>query len=498
MPHAGEFRRIACLALAAALVTPTLARGPDGQLELTVLDAATGEAIAARIELTDARRRPIRPDRTPLPLGAVRLGNHAYLDGTGVLGLKRGGYRFTLDAGPEFRTQHGHFEIARHADDSKTVEMTRAADLAEEGWLAGDLGSCRPAADYGLIQRAESLVYTPKLVASWRDGAWQPPELAARRKRDKPPAGATALWDDPRGVVWLIDPDASRETGSLPIPGESSVEFLREARDGGWRIAASVTSRELPLWVAHELVDAVVVLDDWIDSPAGESAFKHSRPADALLYPDGQGPGRWRRALYESLIDAGVRLPAVAVSGSGLNTTPLGTARVYAHTGGDESSAAWWHAVEGLSTVVTNGPLLRPTVGGAPPGETFLLGPDGKRTLSIALRLATRTPIEYLEIVKDGKVWRTVRLSELAASGGRLPEVEFDASGWLAVTVVAENSDRYEVAMSAPWFVEGPDDGRRDPEDLEAWQAALAEAEAAFGTSDPAAYKNASVWWTRP
>lgn len=492
--------RLACLAAVAhAALTgspPAHARRPDGRLELTVRDAASGEPIAARIELTDVRHRPIRPDRTPEPLGAAALGDHAYLEKISVLGLKRGAYRFTLDAGPEFRTQHGHFEIDRHAEDSKEVEMTRAADLAKEGWFAGDLGSCRPRDDYGLIQRAESLSYTPQVVAAWRDGAWQPPPLAERRKRDKQPRGATALWDDPRGVVWLIDPDASRATESLPTPGASSVDFLNAARDGGWRVVASITSRELPLWVAHNLVDAVVVLDAWIGSPAGKAAAKYARPANPLLYPDKQGPGRWRRALYESLLETGVRLPAVAVSGSGLNETPLGSARVYCHTGDDLSAGAWWDALDDLAAVLTNGPLLRPFVEEAAPGATFSLDPDGKRRLSIALNLATRTPIEYLEIVKNGKVFQTVRLAEVAASGGRLPEVEFDAPGWLAVTVVAENADRYEVAMSAPWFVEGPNGGRRDAGAVQAWQAALAEAQAEFGTSDPDAYQQADAFWS--
>lgn len=472
------------------------ARRPDGRLELTVRDAAPGVPIAARIELTDARHRPIRPDRTPEPLGAAALGDHAYLDKVSVLGLKRGAYRFTLDAGPEYRTQHGHFEIARHAEDSKVVDVTRAANLAKEGWLAGDLGSCRPHDDYELIRRAESLAYTPKAVAAWREGAWQPPPLAERRKRDKQPLGATALWDDPRGVVWLIDPDASRSLESLPKPGVSTVEFLNAARVGGWRVVASITSRELPLWIAHEVVDAVVVLDAWIESPAGRAAAKNARPADPLRYPDKQGPGRWRRALYESLLETGVRLPAVAVSGSGLNKRPLGTARVYAHIGDDRSDTAWWDAVDDLATVVTNGPLLRPFVEGAAPGATFSLGPDGKRRLAIALNLATRTPIEYLEIVKNGKVFQTVRLAEVAASGGRLPEVTFDAPGWLAVTVVAENTDRYEVAMSAPWFVEGPDGGRRDAIAVQAWQAALADAQADFGTTDSDAYQQAETFWS--
>lgn len=485
------FRVVRCLTalgVALALAATAVARRPDGVLQLSVLDAGTGQPLAARIELTNAQGRPTRPDKTPEPLGSARLGNHAYLDGTGTLGLKRGAYRFTLDAGPEYRTQHGHFEIARHAEDSKAVEMRRAADLAAEGWSAADLGSCRPLDDYPLLQRAESLACTPKLAVAWDGTAWKRPRLAERRRRDKPPFGATALWDDPRGVVWLIDPNASLGIEALPTPGDSSVAFLRAARDGGWRVVAAITSRELPLWVAHETIDAVVVADDWI-------AEERTVPADESAYSGPQGPGRWRRALYLSLIDAGVRLPAVAVTGSGLNTTPIGASRAYAYTEGDDSPTAWWQAADRLATFVTNGPLLRPFVEGAPPGETFLLPASGKRSLSISLSLATRTRIEYLEILKDGSVARTVRLAEVAASGGRLPEIEFDAPGWLALAAVAEEAERYQFALSSPWFVEGPGGGRRDPADVQAWQAALEAARTDFGAVDSASYDQAAAWW---
>ncbi len=473
------------------------ARRPDGQLELSVVDVKTGQPVAARLHLRDARDGAVSPARGVDPWGAAPLGDYVYVDGETLLGLRRGVYRFDLDAGPEFRTQHGHFEIVRHAEDSKRVEMTRFADLADEGWAAADLATCRPVADLPLLHRAEQLAHTPTVSAAWDGKAWAPPELAERRRRDKVSPGASALWDDARGVVWLIDPDESRTLEALPQPGESSVAFLRDAQEGGWRVVASITSRELPLWVAHDVVDAVVVIDGWAESPAGEESAKRGRQGDGLRYPGAQGPGRWRRVLYESLLDAGVHLPAVAVSGSGLNTAPIGAARVYAYTDGDASPGAWWDAADRLATVVTNGPLLRPFVEGAPPGETFLLV-NGKRSLTIGLNLATRTKVDYVEIVKNGATVHNIRIAELAASGGKLPSIEFDAPGWLAIVAVAESPDHYEMAMSAPWFVEGKGGGRADSEDRTQWLNALKEAEAAFGQNDSAAYAEAEAFWKAP
>lgn len=472
-----------------------VAKRPDGHLELAVVDADTGKPLAARLHLTDARGRSAPASRAPEPWGTAALGDHAYIDGTAVLGLRRGAYRFLLDAGPEYRTQHGHFEIVRHAEDSKTVEVRRHARLADEGWFAADLASRRPADEAPLLRRAEQLTHLPPLAAAWQDKEWAPPKLAERRRRDPEVAGATALWSGERGIVWLIDPDASRAVTALPTPGKSSVAFLKAAREGGWRAVASITSSELPLWIAHDLVDAVVVIDGWAESPAGAAATKLGRQPDKLLFPGDQGPGRWRRSLYESLIEAGVRLPPVALSGSGLNTLPLGSSRVYAFTDGEASVEAWWDAADDLAVVVTNGPLLRPFAAGTPPGGTFLIGSGETRTFSIALNLATRTTIDYLEIIKNGRVTRSVRLADVAAAGGHLPEVTFDAPGWLAIAAVTVATDRYELALSAPWFVESTKGGRVSSEACEAWQAALAAARNAFGASDPEAYDEADTWW---
>ena len=83
--------------------------------------------------------------------------------------------------------------------------------------------------------------------------------------------------------------------------------------------------------------------------------------------------------------------------------------------------------------VVTNGPLLRPRVfgpgaprEGALPGHVFKADKGKTVELQIALNLSTRDPIDYLEVVQDGKVVHEVRLDQWAKAGGKLPPVKFD------------------------------------------------------------------------
>ena len=74
-----------------------------------------------------------------------------HVDGPHHAPLRRGQFTFELEAGPEYLTQTGHFEIERHADDSKRIEMKRVTDLAKEGWYGGDLDVHRKKTDLPLI-----------------------------------------------------------------------------------------------------------------------------------------------------------------------------------------------------------------------------------------------------------------------------------------------------------------------------------------------------------
>jgi hypothetical protein len=63
-------------------------------------------------------------------------------------------------------------------------------------------------------------------------------------------------------------------------------------------------------------------------------------------------------------------------------------------------------------------------------------------------------PVEYLQIVKNGKVEYEVRLDKFAASGGKLPPIEFHDSGWFLVRAVTNNRKNYQFASSGPFYVE--------------------------------------------
>ena len=127
---------------------------------------------------------------------------------------------------------------------------------------------------------------------------------------------------------------------------------------------------------------------------------------------------------------------------------------MYVHCGDEFSTERVVGGLDDGQVFVTNGPLLRPMVEGQPPGYVFHLERSGPLELEIGLNLATRVPVEYLQIVKNGDVEQEVRLDEFAAQGGKLPPVEFDDSGWFLVRAVTNNMKNYQFASSGPYYVE--------------------------------------------
>ncbi|HEX2477624.1 MAG TPA: CehA/McbA family metallohydrolase [Lacipirellulaceae bacterium] len=414
--------------VAAAPYCPSSHAAPrgDGQLTIEVVDSDSGKPIAARMHLKNSRGRPVA---LRLP-NTAEFGGHFYIDGQLTLPLRIGQYTFELDAGPEYRTQSGHFEIERHADDSKRIEMKRFADLAKEGWYGGDLDVLRRPADMPLIMRAEVLSVAPTKI-----------ERSPAERR----SAAELLFFN---LQKPLD-DKSTEYG------HSWLSLIKDARALGGRVVSRTPyAWDIPAWLASGQLDAVNLInhhalrDDVLDHE------KDGRPRDRSLFPGRTGNGRWAEAVYYHALNCGLRIPPAAGSGSGENDNPVGTNRVYVYCGEEFSDEAWWEGLEAGRVFVTNGPLLRPAVEGHPPGYVFRLDEGAPLTLEIALDLATRVPVEYLQIVKNGTVENEVRLADWTKQKGRLPPLRFDASGWFLVRAVTGNQRTYQFASSGPYYVE--------------------------------------------
>lgn len=424
----------------------------DGQLEIVVIEEQSGEPIAVRMELTNSRGRPVAVRAE----GVVTRKDYFVFDGQVTLRLKKGNYRFLVDAGPEYQTRQGHFTIERHADDSKQITLKRYVDMASEGWRAGDLDVHERPDDLPLMMQAARIDFAPRSLGQNLNGKFRKP---VRPLQD---GSGTRLLLDHRGgggLLLLGLEDTAFDPTLISILGAdaSSMATLNQATEIGAEVVAlNPYAWDLPLWIAADKLTAVQILhrQTWSDPKNPNEGW--DRPRDQDIYSGKQGNGIYSEDIYHRLLNCGIRIPPAAGTGAGSNSLPLGVNRTYVECGTDYSEQDWLTGLRAGRVIVTNGPLLRTKVEGHAPGHVFHLDRDEQREFQIALSLSfyERAPVEYLEIVKNGRVEYNIRLSDLAKKQGRLPPLEFDKSGWFLVRAVTSSTETYQYATTGPYYVE--------------------------------------------
>lgn len=440
------------VALLGVLAAGETVTAKNGELRLRVVDEATGGPIAVRMHLKNQKGRQVVPKNT------VSWKGHFVIPGVVTLELPPGRYQFEMERGPEYRIRTGNFEMKSGADDSTQVDMIRIADLKKEGWWSGDLHVHRPLEDIPLLMQAEDLHVAPVITWWNKNNPWNeksPPEQLLKQFDENRYYHVMAGEDERGGGALLY---FNREQ-PLPIAGAerehpSSVKFLVDAsRDDNIHIDIEKPFWwDMPLWIASRKVHSIGLAHNhmWRDGVLGNEAWGRPRPKRG--YPNPHGNAQWTQYIYYQLLEAGIRLPPSAGSASGVLPNPVGYNRVYAHVEGEFTYEKWWESLRAGRVFVTNGPLIRASINGKYPGHVFTS--DGPMSIQIALNLATREKIHYLEIVQNGKVKHEVLLSEVAKQRGKLPEVQFDESGWVLVRAVTNAPETYRFASTGPFYVE--------------------------------------------
>jgi len=477
-------------------------------LAIAVKDEKSGAPLAARMELRDARGRPVRNR----PKGAVAVGDSIYLPGELTLELRRGDYAFLIEAGPEYHTRRGQFTIDRNSEGAQEITLRRIVDMRGEGWWAGDLDVEAPLSDLPLMMKARGIDLAPAATIVNVGGRCR---KVQQRKRPAEAPGDASLFFGPWAAV-----DRRRGGGLLllavddaPLPDvcrwkndDPALPLLDAAeRSGACVTAVSPRAWDLPVWIAAGKLDAIQLIDRFTQ-PDAAARDDGERPYDTSRYPGKAGVGRASEAIYHHLLNCGLRVPPAAGSGLAAGGSgriaaapPLGANRVYVQCGETCSRQSWFSGLRDGQVLVTNGPLLRTRVEGHPPGHVFDLATGDRHEFHIALDLAfyEQTNVEYLEIVKDGKAVHQIRLDELAGNAGRLPPVAFDRSGWFLVRAVTENTDLYQYATTGPYYVQVGDQRCISRASVHFFLNWLEEAADHFATNSDArqAIDNARPFW---
>ncbi len=436
------------------------AQGPRGQCQFTVLDAATGRPFPARIHLKDAAGKPVQPPGFPAHRG------HFVCDGTAQFELPLGAYTYEIEHGPEFSLARGLFAVSPGRPASVRLKLVRLTHLAREGWWSGDLHIHRPLEDIELLMRADDLHIAP--VITW----WNTRNLWAGRPL---PAQPLTRFDGNRFYDVLSGED-EREGGALlyfhlhaPLAitkarreHPSPMLFLEQARQqsGAWVDIEKPFWWDVPVWLASGQVDSIGLANNHMCRDTMYESEAWGRPRDTNRLAAPRGNGFWTQEIYYHILNTGLRLPPSAGGASGVLPNAVGYNRVYVHTGPDLTWENWWAGLRAGRSFVSNGPLLRCTANDKLPGEVFTTTAGKPLVIELKAKLDSRDPVTAIEIIRDGRIERVVPVAEWKKTG-RLGQLEFHASGWFLVRVIADVEHTFRFASTAPFHVEIGEQPRR-------------------------------------
>lgn len=437
----------------------------DGALTLITRDDADQSSVPARLELrTDTgRRTAIR--RT------ISSGPGVALPGTLELPLSTNSYRFKVIRGPEYRVISGNFEVQLAAIDEKVVNLSRMVNMQAEGYLSGDMAAFFPVTNLRLRMASEDLH-----VAALVD---PPPPVGRPGSGEQLQMADKELTDDEAdlGPFWYsIKPQFSNDLLVYPAPPADAADAPKvDASSDETRVAIpNPFSIQLPIHLASGKIDGIFLLGDWLreGNPIVRlDKIRSSRPPTEIGFSGALGPGRYAESIYWRILESGLRIVPLAGTGTRLigpdsawASAAIGYNRTYAigspkydddrRLNPVASETEYYNAVWAGRSMITNGPLLRPTLGGYAPGHRFQARTGESLEMSVELHLAVRDPVEYLEVIHNGEVFYSARLDEFAKTGGVIPPIKIDNSGWVMVRVVTEHEEHFRAAMSAPWFIE--------------------------------------------
>ncbi len=154
------------------------------------------------------------------------------------------------------------------------------------------------------------------------------------------------LFCDLRKPVLLGGANAEKEN-------RSALDLVLQAREqpGAWIDVARAFSWDLPMWIAHGMVDSIELANSHLARSSVQTDEAGGKPRDKQAYPNPTGIGRWNAAIYYHLLNCGLRFrPRPAAAPATRPTRWATTGRTSTSTASSRSKnggkacgpAAWW------------------------------------------------------------------------------------------------------------------------------------------------------------
>ena len=210
---------------------------------------------------------------------------------------------------------------------------------------------------------------------------------------------------------------------------------------------------DFPAWLAAGIVDSVGIAHNHMHRSGVMGNEAWGRARDEKAFPGTLGNGRWTQQIYYHALNCGFRLTPSAGSASGVLPNPVGHNRVYVHVDGEFTYEKWWAGLKAGRCFVTNGPLLRVTADGKLAGHAFKVDKERPVEIDLAIDFTSNDRVKTIEIIQNGTVVESLSVPE-GKTNRASTKLKINRPGWFLIRVVADRSDTYRFASTAPYYVE--------------------------------------------
>ena len=415
----------------------------------SIVDAESGQAVAARVRVVDSTGRCVRPDGAILKVGTGDP--FFYSDGSFSVEVSRGPARVVVERGTEYVPATLDLDAPSRGSVTVDVALERWTDLGDRGWHPGnthihyDEKETRPDERLRLDPRVEDLRMTAVSILKRWDLEYA---------TNKYPTGMLTDFSSAHHYVQCGEEnrhnfDAWGPTGYGHIM-LLNIRNIVEPVSRGLLVDAFDPDYP-PLSYACDEAHTQGGVVIWCHNGQGMEApvaaalgkldaFNLFDPVRADVEYD----------IYYQMLNAGLRLPA----STGSDWFICNANRVYAHTGRPFEYADWLEALKQGNTFITNGPALWLEVQGQGPGAEIEIAQGGQ--LSVRASWESHYPITRAEVMFNGRVATGKDYAEGSREG--LIEVDLPAGsdGWIAARLSSTARDSFDqpvFAHTSPIYV---------------------------------------------
>ena len=408
-----------------------------GKIAARIVDAATGEAVEARVQVLTSGGVFAHPSDALLKVGTGLP--FFYCEGEFSVDVPRGLTQVLVERGTEYVPARLTVEVPARGTVALDVPLERWTDLGQRGWHPGnthihyDHNERRPDERLRLDPRVEDLRLTAISVLT----RWDLPYASNKY----PPGMLTEFCSDHHYVecgeeTRHNDPQDSIEHGFGHVMLLRLKELVQPISRG---YLVDDTDPDYPPLCyacdeAHRQGGVVIWCHNGRGMEAPVAAALGKLDAFNLFDPYWQDP---EYDLWYAMLNCGFRLPA----STGSDWFVCSANRVYAYTGGSFAYDDWMAALKQGRTFITNGPALELRVDGALPGDTVAVRPGGIAHVEVMWQ--SHYAVERVEVLWNGRVVAAHACRGDGAGGAFAADVPTPGGGWIAARAASTTRDSF-------------------------------------------------------